>query len=508
MQKQLGGKMAYRDTRNVLAFGDNGEECQRKLYNSRVLTVGSDLLSQMILGGLAGLSVGHIAFIDNARIDRNDRDFLCSHGDTIIGQKKVRHVEDTLKRINQVIQENIVGIHSKFAEAFVFEYKPEVVIDATNDPISKEKALRYSIRYCVPFISASSDGARSAVAVYVPRNQAKPRVFSENPNLEALLMQEFSGSKQGSFSSGIAAGLVCEELRKIKFKYAADGRDDSLKNNFRLVYNMYSDTRTGMIPESASMPVYFKNKKALVAGAGGIGNFVALNLALLGFGVIDVLDIDTIEDHNLNRQILLFEREGGKKAEVIAERVKAIDPFAKSNAYAKRVGEVVTKDRPWLEELYRIDRQLWKKEGEKRDKKFLDFEGFVNFFYGVSDAEKARGVTLLQKSDFSSSKYDVIFGCFDNKYARIWLNNFAVENRIPYVDGGTGPREGQVSTYIPGATKCVSCQKDLMNWARRPFSCANAEGSVVMSNIVIGSAMVGEALRVLYSIGVPNNDKI
>ena len=129
--------MIERDSRNRLAWG---AENQERLYQSRVLVVGSDVLAQMVLSGLAGLGIGKLYFMDNKRVSKKDKDFLCSHNRFIIGQKKVKHIEDTLKEINTNDERQIVGIHSKFVEALVFNYAPEVVIDATNDPRSKKKS--------------------------------------------------------------------------------------------------------------------------------------------------------------------------------------------------------------------------------------------------------------------------------------------------------------------------------------------------------------------------------
>jgi molybdopterin/thiamine biosynthesis adenylyltransferase len=498
--------MTDRDNRNELVWG---AENQQKLYDTKVMVVGSDILSQMILAGCAGLSVGHINFVDNKRISRQERDFLCLHSNESIGQKKVRHIEETLKKINATLtvhDRTLRGIYSKFTEAFVYGCKPELIIDGTNDPISKEKALNYAIQYNIPFISASSDNEKSAVAAYFPVNTGKIAVIPEKPDLEALLMKEFEGSRQEGFTSGVMAGIVCEEIRKLKFKYTDNGQDDNLPSNERIVYNLYSGLRKGMKSDEGSAPVYFKNKKALIVGGGGIGNFVALDLALLGLGHIDILDLDTVEGHNLNRQVLLYDRVGQRKADVLADRVKELDPVIQSDSIFGKIGEVyIERDKDWLERLYEEDKKMWnEKDPTKREPVFPKFREYVKEKYELNIGDREKGVNaLVKEQEIASRGYDIIFGCLDNKYARLWLNNFAVNYTIPYIDGGTGPKSGQLAVYVPGKTKCIDCQMHLINYPP-PRSCAEGpEGSVVMSNLVIGSMMVGEAIRAMYSIGSP-----
>src|SRR6185503_20211442 len=54
-----------------------------------------------------------------------------------------------------------------------------------------------------------------------------------------------------------------------------------------------------------------RRAKALVVGAGALGNEIIKNLALLGWGNVLVADMDRIENSNLSRSVLYRESDSG-----------------------------------------------------------------------------------------------------------------------------------------------------------------------------------------------------
>ncbi|KAM3431479.1 hypothetical protein MY4824_007077 [Beauveria thailandica] len=181
-------------------------------------------------------------------------------------------------------------------------------------------------------------------------------------------------------------------------------------DRIRKVAGPYTD------PDAISEPSLqmFSNFKVLVIGAGGLGCEILKNLAMSQFKDIHVIDMDTIDISNLNRQFLFRSSDVGKyKAEVAARFV------------------------------------------EQRVK-------------GVSiTAHNAR----IQ--DFDASFYQqfqlVVCG-LDSIEARRWINAMLVsiaeeagdaDGIKPLVDGGTEGFKGQARVILPTITSCIECQLDM-----------------------------------------------
>ncbi|CDU24345.1 related to ubiquitin-activating enzyme [Sporisorium scitamineum] len=155
--------------------------------------------------------------------------------------------------------------------------------------------------------------------------------------------------------------------------------------------------------------------KILVIGAGGLGCEILSNLALSGFHHIHIIDMDTIDVSNLNRQFLFREKDVGRsKAQVAAEFVQRRVPGVRITPYH---GKIQDKD----EEYYK--------------------------------------------------QFKIIICGLDSVEARRWINATLVnmvddedpESLKPLIDGGTEGFKGQARVILPTITSCYECSLDMLN---------------------------------------------
>jgi len=191
-----------------------------------------------------------------------------------------------------------------------------------------------------------------------------------------------------------------------------------------------------------------KQARVLVIGAGGLGSPVLLYLAAAGVGTIGVIDDDTVDGSNLQRQVIHTEARIGMPKVFSAEAaLKALNPFVTLRPYHRRLDEGIAADL------------------------FAD--------------------------------YDLILDGTDNFETRYLANRVAVAQGKPLISGALAQWEGQVSVFDPAhGAPCYQC---IFPEAPAPGlapSCAEA-GVIAPLPGVVGSMMAVEAVKVIAGTGAP-----
>lgn len=186
---------------------------------------------------------------------------------------------------------------------------------------------------------------------------------------------------------------------------------------------------------------------ALVIGAGGLGSPVALYLGTAGVGTITLVDGDTVDLTNLQRQIAHdLSRIGDSKARSAARSIAAINPGPQVVALAERV-----------------------------------------------DADRLLALV---------AEADVVLDCSDNFATRQAVNAACVAHARPLVAGAAIGFDGQVSVFDSRSFDgpcyaCVFAPDAAVDDAR----CATMGVFAPLVGI-IGSLQAAEALKLLAGIGV------
>lgn len=72
--------------------------------------------------------------------------------------------------------------------------------------------------------------------------------------------------------------------------------------------------------------INLSKKSVLILGVGGVGGYVAESLARSGIGTLILVDFDTVDESNINRQIIALDSTIGlKKVDVLEKRIKEIN---------------------------------------------------------------------------------------------------------------------------------------------------------------------------------------
>jgi len=83
-----------------------------------------------------------------------------------------------------------------------------------------------------------------------------------------------------------------------------------------------------------------KRSRVVIAGAGGLGSPIALYLTAAGIGMIRVIDHDQVELSNLNRQILHWEEDiGRKKVDTARTKLRTLNSAVEIEAIDETITE-------------------------------------------------------------------------------------------------------------------------------------------------------------------------
>jgi molybdopterin/thiamine biosynthesis adenylyltransferase len=185
---------------------------------------------------------------------------------------------------------------------------------------------------------------------------------------------------------------------------------------------------------------------ALVIGAGGLGSPVALYLASAGIGKITLVDDDTVDLTNLQRQVLhTTARVGQPKAESGKTALAEINPGVEVVALRER----------------------------------------------ANDARLAELVATAT----------VVLDCTDNFSTRHAINRACVNAKVPLVSGAAIRMDGQIAVFDPrnGQTACYAC----LFPPDQQFEEVQCSTMGVFAPLVgiIGTMQAAEALKLVAGIG-------
>jgi ubiquitin-like 1-activating enzyme E1 B len=147
-----------------------------------------------------------------------------------------------------------------------------------------------------------------------------------------------------------------------------------------------------------------REAKVLIVGAGGIGCEILKNMVLMGFRSLEIIDLDTIDVSNLNRQFLFRpEHVGQSKALVASVACLRFNPEC----------NVIPHHANIKDDMFNLQY----------------FKGF-----------------------------DCVLNALDNVDARRHVNRLCLSANVPLIDSGSTGYRGQVRPIMKGVTECYECR--------------------------------------------------
>ena len=182
-----------------------------------------------------------------------------------------------------------------------------------------------------------------------------------------------------------------------------------------------------------------KKARVVVAGSGGLGAAASIYLVAAGIGTLRIIDHDSVELSNLNRQVLHWAADiGQRKVNSASEKLRKLNPEVAVEAVCEE----------------------------------------------ITEANVAQLV----------SGFDLIVDAMDNLPTRYLLNKVALDERMPFFHGAVHGFEGRVMTIIPGKTACLRC-------VYRGFIPEERVPVIGVTPAIIGCIQVTEVVKYVVGIG-------
>jgi len=189
-----------------------------------------------------------------------------------------------------------------------------------------------------------------------------------------------------------------------------------------------------------------KRARVVIAGGGGLGSPATIYLAAAGVGTIRIIDWDSVQLSNLNRQVLHWDKDIGRsKVASAAEKLRNLNQGVKIEA----INEAVT---------------------------------------------EANIPQLV-------AGFDLIVDAMDNLPSRYLLNKAAVEKNTPFFHGAVHGFQGRAMTIIPGQTACLRCvYRGVVPGEKFPV--------IGVTPAVIGCIQATEVIKYIVGIGELLTDRL
>jgi adenylyltransferase and sulfurtransferase len=162
-----------------------GVQGQIKLRNASVLVIGAGGIGSTVLLYLAGAGVGRIGVMDFDVVDVTNLHRQIIHGMSTVGQNKAHSAQEAVRNLNPSVECLVITepISAENAVQSIQGY--DVVVDATDNPLSRYTINDACVLLGKPLVSGSAVGTQGQLTIYNWNNSGCYRCLYPNPSIQA-----------------------------------------------------------------------------------------------------------------------------------------------------------------------------------------------------------------------------------------------------------------------------------------------------------------------------------